>query len=93
MNSLLVFPMLLPIIVGVLLIFLRTYGRLQAWVSIGAMVITASIAGFLLHQVQTNGMIRLDFGGWEPPFGILFVADSFSVLLVLTASLITAICF
>lgn len=92
MNSLLVFPMLLPIIVGVLLIFLRTYGRLQAWVSIGAMVITASIAGFLLHQVQTNGIIRLDFGGWEPPFGILFVADSFSVLLVLTASLITAIC-
>ncbi|ANU27184.1 Na+/H+ antiporter subunit D [Planococcus versutus] len=92
MNSLLVFPMLLPIIVGVLLIFLRTYGRLQAWVSIGAMVITTSISGFLLHQVQTNGIIRLDFGGWEPPFGILFVADSFSVLLVLTASLITAIC-
>ena len=36
--------------------------------------------------------LRLDFGGWEPPFGILFVADSFAMLLVLTASIVTAIC-
>ncbi len=92
MNSILVFPMLLPIIVGVLLIFLRTYGRLQAWVSIVAMSITAGMSGYLLHVVQTEGIIRLDFGGWEPPFGILFVADSFSMLLVLTSSIITAIC-
>lgn len=92
MNSILVFPMLLPIIVGVLLIFLRTYGRLQAWVSIVAMAITAGLSGYLLHVVQTEGIIRLDFGGWQPPFGILFVADSFSILLVLTASIVTAIC-
>jgi len=92
MNNLLVLPMLLPIIVGVLLIFLRTYGRIQAWISLIAMALTAGISGFLLQQVQMDGIIRLDFGGWEPPFGILFVADSFAVLLVLTSSIITAIC-
>ncbi|WP_039863415.1 Na+/H+ antiporter subunit D [Planococcus donghaensis] len=92
MNNLLVLPMLLPIIVGVLLIFLRTYGRIQAWISLIAMALTASISGFLLQQVQMDGIIRLDFGGWEPPFGILFVADSFAVLLVLTSSIVTAIC-
>src|SRR5690606_3139054 len=31
-------------------------------------------------------------GGWEPPFGILFVADSFSVILVLTASIVASAC-
>ncbi|MCH4825265.1 Na+/H+ antiporter subunit D [Planococcus halocryophilus] len=92
MNNILVLPMLLPIIVGVLLIFLRTYGRIQAWISLIAMALTAGISGYLLQKVQTDGIIRLDFGGWEPPFGILFVADSFAVLLVLTSSIITAIC-
>jgi len=92
MNNILVLPMLLPIIVGVLLIFLRTYGRIQAWISLTAMALTAGISGYLLQKVQTDGIIRLDFGGWEPPFGILFVADSFAVLLVLTSSIITAIC-
>ncbi|ANU22119.1 Na+/H+ antiporter subunit D [Planococcus donghaensis] len=92
MNNLLVLPMLLPIIVGVLLIFLRTFGRIQAWISLTTMALTAGISGYLLQKVQTDGIIRLDFGGWKPPFGILFVADSFAILLVLTSSIITAIC-
>ncbi len=92
MNNILVIPMLLPIIVGVLLIFLRTYGRLQAWVSIASMAVTTGISFYLLYKIQTDGILRLDFGGWEPPFGILFVADSFAVLLVLTSSIVTTIC-
>src|SRR5699024_3762800 len=43
-------------------------------------------------KIQTDGILRLDFGEWEPPFGILFVADSFSVLLVLTSSIVAAAC-
>src|SRR5699024_11793840 len=46
----------------------------------------------ILGRIQADGVLRLDFGGWEPPFGILFVADSFSMLLVLTTSIVTAIC-
>lgn len=92
MNNILVLPMLLPIIIGVVLIFLRTYGRIQAWISLAAMAVTAGISLYLLYAVQADGIIRLDFGGWEPPFGILFVADSFAVLLVLTSSIVTTIC-
>ena len=46
----------------------------------------------MLNVIQADGIIRLDFGGWKPPFGILFVGDSFAVLLVLTASIVTAVC-
>lgn len=92
MNNIIVLPMILPILAGVLLIFLRSYGRLQAWIGIGVMAATASIALYLLNKIQSQGILRLDFGGWAPPFGISFVADSFSILLVLTSSIVTAIC-
>lgn len=91
MNNIVLLPMLLPILVGVVLIFLRAYGRVQAWFSIGVMAVSAGITFYLLEQVQTNGILRLDFGGWEPPFGILFVADSFSLLLVLTTAIVATI--
>lgn len=92
MNNIILIPMILPILAGVLLIFLRTYGRIQAWTSIIVMLIVAGSAAFLLATIQTEGIMRLDFGGWLPPFGISFVADSFAVLLVLTASIVAVIC-
>ena len=92
MNNLIVLPLILPIMVGVILVFLRPYIKLQRVISLLTMMTTAGISLFLLNAVQTSGIIRLDFGGWEPPFGILFVADSFALLLVLTASIVTAIC-
>ena len=92
MNNILVFPMILPILAGIILIFFRTFRKLQAWVSIGTMLAVAGIAIYLLNKVQTEGIMRLDFGGWRPPFGILFVADSFALLLVIAASIVTVIC-
>ncbi len=85
-------PMIIPVIAGILLIFLRPYIKLQRWVSFLVMIVNAGIAVYLLNRIQTEGILRLDFGGWEPPYGILFVADSFSVILVLTTSIVTAIC-
>src|SRR5699024_3639558 len=57
----------------------------------GVMAVNTGISLYILQKIQKDGILRLDFGGWEPPFGILFVGDSFSLLLVLTASIVTAI--
>lgn len=65
---------------------------LQRVISIITMITVSVISFLLLDIVQTEGIIRLDFSGWLPPFGILFVADSFALLLVLTASVVTTIC-
>lgn len=92
MNNLIVLPLIIPIMVGVILVFLRSYIRLQRIISLLAMIGVACVSVFVLNTIQSKGILRLDFGGWEPPFGILFVADSFSMLLVLTASIVTAIC-
>lgn len=92
MNNIILLPMLIPILMGVMLIFLRTFGRTQAWFSISSMAAVAGISFYLLNAVQNQGILRLDFGGWVPPFGILFVADSFALLLVFATSIVTLVC-
>lgn len=92
MNNIVVLPLIVPIITGILLVFLREQIQLQRIITLVTTVFVSFISVVLLHLVHTNGIIRLDFSGWAPPFGILFVADSFSVLLVLTSSIVTAIC-
>ncbi|MFJ8063510.1 Na+/H+ antiporter subunit D [Psychrobacillus sp. NPDC096426] len=92
MNNIIVLPLIIPIMVGILLVFLRPYVKTQRVISLVTMISLAGISLYILNKVQTDGILRLDFGGWEPPFGILFVADSFAMLFVLTACIVTAIC-
>jgi multicomponent Na+:H+ antiporter subunit D len=92
MNNILVLPMIMPIITAIILIFIRKQIQLQRIISIITVSFVAVVAGALLISVQQNGILRLDFSGWAPPFGILFVADTFSLLLVLTSSVVTVAC-
>src|SRR5690625_390127 len=91
-SNLIVLPMALPLIIGIIQIFFKNQIKTQRTMSILGILMTIGIAVFLLERIQTEGIMRLDFGGWEPPIGILFVADSFSVILVLVASVVTVIC-
>src|SRR5690625_212858 len=92
MNNLLVLPMVLPLIIGVLLVFIPSYITIQRWTAFIVLAVNASISFLLLQQIVSNGIITLDFGNWEAPFGISFVGDSFAMILVLTTNLISAIC-
>lgn len=92
MNNIIVFPMVIPVLTGIFLLFLRRHIILQRWVIILSLLATMIISFIILGQIQTEGILRLDFGDWKPPFGILFVADSFSMLLVLTASFVATAC-
>src|SRR5699024_651876 len=92
MNNLLVLPMVIPILAGILLVVLRPFIRLQRWINFIVMVTNLGISIYILKQIQADGVLRLDFGDWAPPYGILFVADSLSMLLVLATSIVTAIC-
>ena len=91
MNNIVVMPMIIPLLTGILLIFLRSYVKIQRVLSIASIVATAIVSVYILNLIQTDGILRIDFGGWLPPYGILFVADSFSMLLVLTTAIVTAI--
>lgn len=92
MTNLIVMPLVIPILVAVLLIFLRNYRYLQRIIVVITLVALIIMSVMLLQLVHTEGIQRLDFGGWQPPFGILFVADSFAVLLVIIANVVTLCC-
>ncbi|MEK3867160.1 Na+/H+ antiporter subunit D [Paenibacillus sp. FSL H7-0716] len=92
MNNLLVLPLLIPAITAVILIFLKERVRLQRIISAVSVFLNIFVAGFIVYQVNTNGIQTLYMGGWRPPYGIVFVADMFSALLVLTAAIVGAAC-
>lgn len=92
MNNLLVLPLLIPAITAVILIFLKERVRLQRIISAVSVFVNIFVAGFIVYQVNTNGIQTLYMGGWRPPYGIVFVADMFSALLVLTAAIVGAAC-
>lgn len=92
MNNLLMLPMVMPILAGIILVFFRSFVRMQRWVSVLTLLFVGGISVFLLDAIHANGIITLAFGEWDAPFGIVFVADSFAVLLVLTTSFVSLVC-
>lgn len=91
MNNIIVLPMIIPLLTGVILVFLRSYVKIQRVLTVLATLATTGVSIYILNLIQKDGILSLDFGGWLPPYGILFVADSFSVLLVLTTSIVSTL--
>lgn len=92
MNNLIVMPLVLPIMMGIILVFFRKHIQIQRVLSLLTMVALIVISIVLLQKIQTTGIMRVDLGGWLPPYGISFVADSFAVLLVLVGNIVAMIC-
>lgn len=62
MNNLLVLPLLIPAITAVILIFLKERVRLQRIISAVSVFLNIFVAGFIVYQVNTNGIQTLYMG-------------------------------
>ena len=87
MNNLLVLPVLLPMAIAVFLMFFRKKIVLQRTLGVIGGIANIAIAAFIVMKVRSEGILTLRLGGWEPPYGIVFVADMFAAVLVLAASI------
>lgn len=88
MQHLSIFPILIPLICGALMLLppiSRTINRQRVLAVIGAFALLLASA-FLLYQVATKGVHLYALGEWQPPFGIVLVADPVSALLVALTS-------
>lgn len=87
MTTLLVLPILIPLITGSVLICLWRYRMLQRIVSIlgAAALLVAAIA--LLAGVMRHGVQAVQMGGWSAPYGITLVADLLAAVMVLLAAM------
>lgn len=92
MNNLIVLPLLIPLITAVILIFLSKRVKVQRWISLISVFLNLVSVVIIMDQVQEKGIQTLYMSGWLPPYGIVFVADMFAVLLVLTTVVVAAGC-
>ena len=92
MTNLIILPILIPLLTGVILIFLNKRITGQRVVAAISSLSTMIAAGFIVQKVRTDGIQSLNVSSWEAPFGITLVSDMFSALLVLTTSLIAFFC-
>lgn len=92
-HLLLILPLLLPLYGAILCLFCWKRVLLQKVVGsiINAALLLAT--GILLYEVHTYGILKTQIGNWPAPYGITLVADLFSCLMVLTASVTGAAVF
>ncbi|MGO7167004.1 Na+/H+ antiporter subunit D [Rhizobium leguminosarum] len=82
-----ILPVAHCITLGAVLLMLRGYPRLQAWLAIPGLATLALIDAALLAKVAADGPLTMVMGRWLPPFGIAFTVDLFGALMAFTAAL------
>lgn len=85
MKNLLFLPLIIPLAAAVLGLLAWRQRQFQRWIGIGATALLTLAGGFILAQVQQQGIITAQAGNWPAPFGITLVADLFSGLMLVGA--------
>ena len=88
MNSLLVLPLLVPLITATLGILTRKHVIAQRWISVSGMALYLMVGFILMGQVLELDYMTTQVGGWQAPYGITLVADILAAIMVLFAGLI-----
>lgn len=88
-NNFIMLPLLVPLLTAILLIFFNKHILLQRWISAAVAGISIIISFMLVGTVHEHGIQIVEIGGWKAPFGIVFVADMYASLLVLTTNIIS----
>ncbi len=81
MNSLIV-PLLVPFVAALVLALLNGWSRLERAIAVLATVGLTAWAFWLLWLVDTHGIQATVIGGWRAPWGVAFVADRLSAIML-----------
>jgi len=89
-SWLLVSPVIVPLIAAAASFLFMGQRRLQRILSTAASGVLLVLAVALLAQVSANGIQVMQAGGWPAPFGVSFVADHLSAIMVVISALMAA---
>ena len=85
MSWLIIAPILIPFATAIIAFLLRDKA-VAKWVSVAGSALGLLAAGLLMAEVLRQGVVAAQMGNWAAPFGITFVADLLSgVMVVITA--------
>lgn len=97
MQHLSILPILLPLITGALLLLppLSKNIKRQRIATLLLMFIQVIVGFALVSQVQSEGVTQYILGDWQPPFGIVLVADPMSTIMVAVTNFLAlgALCY
>ncbi len=91
MNSLIVLPILLPLLVGASCVVVWRYVAAQRILTLAGSIVYLAVAVVLLERVASEGIQAVQKGAWIAPFGITLVADMFSAVMVATTGVVTLV--
>lgn len=87
MKTLLVLPLIVPLCTAIAILLVGSRRRLQRGLGVLGSAVHLAVAVRLFLGVWDSGIATVQLGGWPAPFGISFVADTLSTLMVLLAAL------
>ncbi len=87
MNILLVLPVLIPFISGIAMLVFWSRRSVQRVINVAGAVALLAAGIALLMSVARNGIQATQLGNWPAPFGISFVADLLSAIMVVITGL------
>lgn len=88
MNTLLILPVLIPLVTAALMLLAYRRPALQRMFGVIGTTCQFLIAVALLEVVHDHGIQSTQLGGWPARYGITFVADLLSALMVLLSGTI-----
>lgn len=87
MNILLILPILVPFITAIICIYFWGKVDFQERLTVMGMAILLLVGVLLLMNVQDEGIQAAQIGDWDAPYGITFVADLLSAIMVTVTGL------
>ncbi|MDU7036872.1 MAG: Na+/H+ antiporter subunit D, partial [Staphylococcus simulans] len=88
MNNMMLIPLLLPLVTGLILFFFKERLMVTRRIAITIQIINTAVSAYLLAYVYQHQPLVINFGDWQPPFGIQFVGDTLSIFFVTIANLV-----
>jgi multicomponent Na+:H+ antiporter subunit D len=81
-DLLVISPILLPLLWLITCLAAGNRGKSMTTISLAGGVALLAACSILLYQVDRHGTLTLAAGGWQPPFGIVLVADLLSAMML-----------
>jgi multicomponent K+:H+ antiporter subunit D len=89
MSHIAIFPVILPLLAGILLLLLPDrLLSLKRSVGLISVLLQIIAAGLLLNTVSNGEILAYALGNWSPPFGIVLVADQLAVWMLMITALV-----
>src|SRR5699024_3335155 len=92
MSNLVILPIILPLFAGIIVAFTNKNTEVTRLLTKLFSVIGLGISNYVAWIVLQGETIVLETGSWVAPYGIVFVADSLSVLIVVTTNIVATAC-